>query len=294
MSNPYFKGPVRRRNYGKGHGYLDANGTKVPGVTTILGDGLPKKALINWAGNETANYAVDHWDELATMSPSTRLKKLQGGRYEVRDAAANKGTAVHDLAEHLVAGEEVDVPDALAGHVESYVQFLDDWEPKPTLIEAVVMSHKHGYAGTLDLAADIQASRFDPAFLAATFENPPGRDDILHCLVDLKTSRSGIFGETALQLAAYRYADVFVDGDGAEQPMPTFHLVLGLHCRADGYSLLPIEAGSAQLREFLYAREIARFAEEHSRSYIGEALVPPGQRHRRRVEIVAETATAVA
>lgn len=293
MSNPYFKGPVRRRNYGKGHGYFDANGTKVPGVTTILGDGLPKKALINWAGNETANYAVDHWDELSTMSPSTRLKKLQGGRYEVRDAAANKGTAVHDLAERLVKGLEVDVPDVLAGHVESYVAFLDDWEPEPTLVEAVVMSHKHGYAGTLDLGADIATRRFPPDYITATLGADFDRD-MVRCLIDLKTSRSGIFGETALQLAAYRLADVYVDGEGAEQPMPEFDIVLGLHCRADGYSLLPIEAGPAQLREFLYAREVARFAEEHSRSYIGEALVPPGQRHRRRVEIVAETATAVA
>ena len=41
------KGPFIRRNYGRGHGYKDANGVKVPRVTTILSKGLPKPALVN-------------------------------------------------------------------------------------------------------------------------------------------------------------------------------------------------------------------------------------------------------
>jgi hypothetical protein len=261
--------PVRR--YGKGHGYVDANGIKVPGVTTILGDGLPKKALINWAGNATAEYAVDNWDELATMSPSARMKKLQGGRYEIRDAAANRGTQVHALAERLITGEEVDVPDPLAGHVESYVRFLDEWQPNPVLAEAIVMSHKHGYAGTLDLVADI-----------------PGRG---RALMDIKTSRSGIFGETALQVAAYRYADVYLDETGdepAELPMLDVDEVIAIHVRADGYDLRPLVSGPAQMREFLYAREIARFAEDNSRGYVGEALTPPHAMKRRRLEILPD------
>lgn len=261
-----YTAPVRRREYGRGHGYVDANGVKVPGVTTILGDGLPKKALINWAANSTAEYAVDHWDELGQLSPSARLKKLQGARYEDRDTAANRGTAVHNLAEKLVQGEEVEVPDELAGHVESYVQFLDDWEIEPVLVEAVVMSHKHGYAGTLDLLADC-----------------PTRGT--RALMDIKTSRSGIFGETALQTAAYRYADVYVDADGAEQPMLDVDEVLAIHVRADGYDLRPLVAGPQQLRQFLYARQIAEFADE-SRGLVGEALVPPRATQRRRLQIV--------
>lgn len=284
----HYAPPIRRRNYGKGHGYVDANNRKVPGVTTILGDGLPKKALINWAANATADYAVDHWDELGLLSPSKRLEKLKKARYEDRDAAANKGTAVHNLGEKLVQGEEVDVPDALAGHVESYVEFLDDWNPEPFMVETVVMSHKHGYAGTLDLGAEIPSALLILAdVLAPDFERPMAR-----CLIDTKTSRSGIFGETALQLAGYRYADVYIDDDGQEQPMPTFDLVFGLHVRADGYSLLPITAGPAQLRELLYAREVARFAEENSRGYIGEALTPAKDLKRRRLEIIEETAAA--
>lgn len=262
--------PVRRVARGRGHVYEDANGLRVPSVTGIIGDGVPKPALIDWAANSTADYAVNNWDDLARMAPAARLKRLQKARYEDRDTAANRGTAVHHLGEQLVAGGDVAIPDELAGHAESYVQFLDDWEPQPILIETVVMSHRHGYAGTLDLAAEIVL---------------PDLGEVL-ALLDVKTSRSGIFGETALQLAAYRHADVYVDADGAEQPMPEFGAVLGLHVRGDGYSLLPIEAGPVQLREFLYAREVGRFAKETSRGYIGEPLTPPRLVTRRRLEVV--------
>jgi hypothetical protein len=275
LTNQYFTPPIRRVETARGHSYRDAEGRKVPGVTTILSDGLPKKALINWSGSATAEYAIDNWDELAQLKPSERLKKLQGGRYEIRDAAANRGTQVHALAEKLIHGTEIEVPDAIAGHVESYVQFLDEWEPTPVLVEAVVMSHTHGYAGTLDLIADL-----------------PDRGRVL---MDIKTSRSGIFGETALQLAAYRYADVYLDESGdepVETPLPTVDEVAAIHVRADGYDVRPLVAGPKQLREFLYAREVARFAEEHSRSYVGEALVPPCARKRRRLEIVGNASAS--
>lgn len=275
--------PVRRVNAGRGHVYRDANGVRVPGVTTILGDGVPKAALINWAANATADYAVNNWDELAAMKPAARLKRLQGARYEDRDTAAKRGTQVHKLAEQLVAGKKVDVPDDLAGHVESYVQFLDDWDPDPVVIEGVVMSHKHGYAGTFDLIAD-----FDAQLLAERLPELAELDRPARALLDVKTSRSGIFGETALQLAGYRYADVYVDDSGAEVPMLPVDAVFGLHVRADGYDLLPVQAGPDQLRELLYVRQVGIFAEETSKTYIGQPLTPDRAMKRRRLEIVTE------
>lgn len=264
-----YVGPIKRVNRGRGHSYQDANGNRVPGVTTLLGDGVPKPALINWAGNATAEAAVDRWDELSGLSPSKRLSTLQKARYADRDTAANRGTEVHRWAEQYVVGAEVAIPDDIAGHAESYRHFVDEWNPDPVLIEAVVMNHKHGYAGTLDAVFDI-----------------PGRG---RSLLDIKTSRSGIFGETALQLAAYRYADVYVDADGNEQPMLEVDEVLGLHIRADGYDLRPIEAGPEQLREFQYVMQVARFTSETSKSYVGDPLVPAVRMRRRRLELVEET-----
>lgn len=243
-----------RIDRGRGHSYL-LDGRKVPGVTTIIGNGLPKPALINWAGNVTAEYAVDHWDELGTESPSKRIALLKKARYIDRDAAANRGTQVHRLAEQLVRNIEVDVPDELAGHVDSYLKFLADWDPQPVLVEASVFSRKQRYGGTLDLVADL-----------------PNIGKRL--LLDVKTNRSGPFGEVALQLAAYRYADFYIDDDLTEHDMPAVDGCGVIWVRSDGYELVPVTADEHQFRSFLYVAQVAQFADT-SRDLIGEALTPP-------------------
>jgi hypothetical protein len=242
-----------RIDRGRGHSYL-LDGKKVQGVTTIIGNGLPKPALINWAANTTADYAVDHWDELGELTPSKRLDILKKCRYEERDAAARRGTEVHALAEQLVNGTEIEVPEPLAGHVDSYLRFLEDWNPQPIIVEASVFSRQHRYAGTLDMVA----------LLAGLGTG----------LWDVKTTRSGVFGEVALQLAAYRYADFYLDADGNEIPMPEVDHCGVIWVRSDGYELIPVEAGPAQFRSFLYVAQCAQFA-DGARDLIGEALTPP-------------------
>jgi hypothetical protein len=41
-----------------GRYYFDANDQRYWSVTTILGDGIPKKALVQWSGNEAAKYVM--------------------------------------------------------------------------------------------------------------------------------------------------------------------------------------------------------------------------------------------
>lgn len=254
--------PVRRVNRGRSHSYVDANGVKVPGVTTIIGDGYPKPGLIAWAGNSTADYAVNNWDELAELGPADRVNRLRKARFEERDAAANRGTQVHGLAEQLVAGHEVEVPDELAGHVESYVNWLDGWNVQPILVEFTVISYRHGYAGTGDLIADLP--------------DPADADKTVRWLLDIKTNKSGVFGETALQLAAYRYADAYRDSAGDEHPIPPVERCGVVHVRSDGADLVPVEAGPAQHRAFLYVQQVAQFAQD-ANELIGDTLYPPRQ-----------------
>lgn len=259
---------IRRVDRGKNHWYEDAEtGERIPGVTTITDKGLPKEALINWAASATAEAAVDRWDEFTELTPSQRLKALQRARYEQKDAAANRGTQVHDLAERLVVGEKVTVPDELTGYVESYCRFLDEFDVQPVLVERTVYSQQHNYCGTFDLIADL----LDP------FDPEPDMDNRrrLRLLMDIKTNRSGIFGDIALQLAAYRYADMWIDPDeGAEHDMPEVDDCAGIHVRADGYSLIPVEAGPAQHRAFLYVKQVAEFV-AGSRDLVGEAMPSP-------------------
>jgi hypothetical protein len=251
-----FVAPIRRHDTAKGHNYKDATGARVPGVTTIISGGMPKPALINWAANATADAAINDWERLSEMKPAARLKYLQGARYEEKDLAAKRGTEVHGFAEHLVKGEPVQVPDELVGHVEAYARFLDEFHIEPVHVEFSIASYKHGYAGTGDLIADVR--------VGATAR---------HLLMDVKTNRSGIFGETALQLAAYRYADVLLDGD-QEHPMPEVDGCAAIHVRSDGYSLIPVTAGPEQFRAFLYVAQVAKF-DKDSRDLIGAPLAPP-------------------
>lgn len=251
-----YTAPIERVDTAKGHYYRDATGQRVPGVTTIIDKGVPKPALINWAANATAEYAVDHWDELADLGPAVRLKTLQGARYAEKDKAARRGTEVHTAAEKLLAGQTVQVPDEIAGHVESYARFMEEFDVEPVHVEFSCISYRWGYAGTADLCARLTID---------------GRR--VTVLADLKTSRSGVFGDVALQLAAYRYAEVWVV-DGQEiEPVQVDHCV-GIHVRGDGYDLLPVEAGEQEHRDFLYAMRVGMFA-DRSRDLVGPPIVAP-------------------
>lgn len=246
---------IQRRNHGRGHSYIDTEtGEKIRSVTTIL-KGVPKH-LEKWAAETTANYAIDHWDELSAMLPTERLKLLYGVRNKQLQAASRKGTTIHGLASKLVAGESVVMPDGLEPYVLAYVDFLNDFEVKPILVEAVIVSHQHKYCGTLDLVAGLLTE---------------DGSDVETWLLDVKTG-NGVYGESALQLAGYGFADAWVDGDGAESPLPPIDRYGVVHLRPDQtYELLPVVVGERQHRQFLYAAEIVDFLAE-DRDLIGEPI----------------------
>ncbi|MEZ5119631.1 MAG: hypothetical protein R2686_06985 [Candidatus Nanopelagicales bacterium] len=243
--------PFRRINTGRGHRYVDANNTKVPGVTTLLSGGLPKPALTNWAARTAAEYAVDNWDRLAGEKPSRRLDEIRGAPWASRDAAALRGTKLHTAAEQLQLTGTADVEEEQLPLVESYLRFVEDWQPQVTHTESAVYNITHGYAGTLDLIADLC--------------------DGQTWLLDLKTSK-GVYGDMALQLAAYRYAEFINDGDD-HHPMPTVDAVGIVHVRADGYDLVPVVAGAAQFRAFLYVAQVAKTAASLD-ELVGSPLTP--------------------
>lgn len=220
-----FVPPIRRKNYKKYHIYLDGQDRRIPGVTTIL-NAVPKPQLIDWAGRATAEAAVNQWDELADLPPAKRYDRLKGIRYEVTNEAKNRGTEVHRLAEHIVQGEEVaNIPDLLAPYVENYIRFIDTWQLDPVLVEVVVVHYSKGYAGTLDLVADL---------------TDPASGERKRMLLDIKTGERGIWPETALQMAAYRYAEFYVDADGTEQPMLEVDGAAAINLTADDAVLVPL------------------------------------------------------
>ena len=253
--------PIRRIETAKGHAYRDAERTSVRGVTTWIDKGKPKPALINWAANTTAEGALDRWDELGELPPAQRLATLKGIRYAEKDLAANRGTEVHRIGEALVRGEAVDVPTELYGHATAYSKLLDEFKVEPVHVEFSVGHYAATYAGTGDLIAWFTLPRIGRKLL----------------LVDLKTNRSGIFAETALQLAAYRYAEVMLEDDEhPERPMPEVDGTAAIHITPSGAELIPVTTNTDVFNAFRYVQQVAKF-EDAGRDLIGGAIRPESE-----------------
>ena len=211
------------------------DGKPVPGVTTILGGAVPKPALTKWASKSVAEYVADNRSTIERLYDMGRLpmvEALKNVPWQARDEAANRGTEVHRYAEQIIQGEEADVPEELVGHVESCIAFMEDWDVRPVLVEFPVGSREHWYAGTGDLVGD---------------HNRGPR-----AIFDYKTSRSGIYFETAFQLVGYAFAEFYGLG-GDEKPMADLGIEAsyGVHIRADSYNVVPLEFGPAVFEEFV-------------------------------------------
>lgn len=216
------------------------DGRPVPGVTTIIGRGLPKPALPYWAAKLVAEAAADEAETMADtiriMGRETVVKRLKRAPWRVRDDAAVRGTRVHALAEALVAGGgAVEVPAHLAGYVEGYARLLDELDLEPACTEARLANRGHWYAGTADLIAVI---------------------DGVTWLLDLKTSNS-IHGSYALQCAAYAHAEVIAADDGTETPMPHIQRIGAIHLTTDGARLHEFPSLDEAWEGFLAVKSVA-------------------------------------
>ncbi|MEX2267973.1 MAG: hypothetical protein WEA75_04735 [Acidimicrobiia bacterium] len=294
VTTPTPDGRTRLIRRGRGHSY-ELDGAWCPGVTTIIKGAVPMPALIGWAGRTVAEWTMDRLmvngehvlaDELindlrAFNEREKKPEKLGSGfsrvglskvlskvMYAERDEAADRGTEVHSIAARIAAGEEVEVPEPLERHVDSYLRFLEEWEPTDAILEGVVINRRWRYMGRFDLIADL------PRYTLRDGTTWGGRT-----LLDLKTGHSGPFGEDALQLAGYRYGETMLDGDGNEVPMPEVESTGILHVRADGYDLYPFVADEAVHRVFLYCAQVYKALDwkgdglvAHAR---GDALRPP-------------------
>ncbi len=267
---------IKRVDRGRNHWYidLDAGNVRVPGVTSITGAGLPKDALINWAATATAGWTNDNWDMLAKLPPSERYDLMSKGRYAIKDKASNRGTDVHVLAQRLLAGERVNIPEELQGYVESCVRFIDEFDVREEYVECLVYNERHYYCGQTDLIASVLLADMPE------YDHIP-RDDEGRSrgLLDWKTSKSGIFGDVSLQLTPYRFAThIQPDPQNPDTAMPMIPVdfTAGIHIRRDGYSVIPVASNEEVFRDFLYVKEVARIADrENMRALVGDEIIPP-------------------
>jgi len=248
----------RRVKRGRWWSY-ELDGHKLPSVTRLIGDGVPKPNLIDWAARAAAEWAADNVDEISRLDRAAAIDVIKNAHNRTKQYGAAKGTDIHRQAQALALGDTVEVPEAIAGYVDAYVAFLSDWSPEVIAVECALVSRRWAYAGTFDLLMGL------PDISA---EAP--------CMVDVKSGGSGVWPETCLQLAAYRHADAYVDADGAEQPMPATGGGYALWLADDGtYELLPVQSGPDLFATFLHVAHVAAFAGRERDELIGLPLEAP-------------------
>jgi hypothetical protein len=230
-------------------------------VTTIIGGGIPKPVLVNWAKKFTAEYAVNHIDALNTLVADDRdgaVDWLKGAAYRDRDRAAELGTDVHNAVEAYALGKPYPTWGPLVKpRMDAFVRFLDQYEPVYELTEASIFNRAERYAGTLDAIA--------------TFPTLGDR----RFLFDVKTGGKAVYPEAAVQLAAYRYAEFVGAPDGSEQPLPEVDACAVLHIPdGGGFEFVEVIADREIFQAFLFAREVYRWATVTSKSVILGPLEP--------------------
>jgi hypothetical protein len=234
------------------------DGKPVPGVTTLLGKGLPKPALVYWSAKCVAEYAIDNPDGVEALRAIGRdagVAALKQIPWQKRDEAAVRGTDVHALAEQIIHGNEVEVPEHLLGYVEGYTRWLDQFKAEPIVTEVPVANRAHWWAGKPDAVVRLGGETW---------------------LLDWKTS-SGVYGETALQTAAYASAEFYLGPDGPddEQPMPHIDRIGVVHITPDGSSLYDLGDIAEAYGVFRHVAYVANKT-DWIKGRIGEPMPEPG------------------
>lgn len=314
------KGPIPARQT---NGYYadHVTGDRLRSVTTILSGGVPKPALIHWAGNMVAESAIENIPALAAAARfPEQLEEwrrfLSRAHTRKKDERAEIGGAVHAIIEarllgtplpaSVMVGEEewaLDGPE-LAPYIEQFHRFEEDWAPSWSASEMVVANPEHGWAGTLDylIAA---GGRIGDALRAMGYAVDPAGEimgdtktggDVLvdeQGVVSPKILQSGhvhgVYPEAGLQMSAYRKATVCWLRDGSRVPMPAAAEVgVVLHLRPEGYWLYPARCGDLEYRYFRHAQMVDEWSSRISSAkapqpVIGKPLQAPKRRARKAV-----------
>ena len=218
--------------------------THVSGVTTIIGKGVPKPALTRWSAKTVAEYVADNETAVAglrEMGRAPMVAALSQTPWQKRDDAGVRGTEVHAIAEEIVNGREVDVPERLMAYVDDYVRFLDQWSVEPIVTEISVANRTQWYAGRPDFIG-----RIGGIFGGA-----------ITCL-DWKTSK-GVYGETALQTAAYARAEFYVasNDDQTELPLPQVERLGVVHITPEGTRVYDLGDPETHFKTFAHIKFVA-------------------------------------
>jgi antitoxin component HigA of HigAB toxin-antitoxin module len=154
------------------------DGATFPSTTTII-EVLAKPGLSAWSRRIIIEAVRELVANGADIEEALQLAESEPERR--RDTAGLKGVQVHEAIAAALAGDPY--PPEMAPWVEAGRSFLDDFGLQVVAIERVLVSKRHGFAGSCDVVA-------------------LGVDGGL-VVIDWKTGRYAHLPEAALQVGAY-------------------------------------------------------------------------------------------
>jgi hypothetical protein len=227
----------------------------LPGVTGVL-NALAKPAIVKWAQNTVAQAAVLHRGELenwvAVGGVDGAIDLLRKAAETKRDTAASIGSQVHALADALVKGTPVTIPEELAPFVVAYQKWIEDFQPEFLAVEEMIVGD--GYGGTFDSIARIADETW---------------------LLDIKTGATGPYKDTALQLAAYGNARyIGRPNDPVKYAIPAIDQYGVIRLRPEGAELIPYDVTDAEYAAFMAIKHTYQWERSRGGSVIGQPIGP--------------------
>ena len=227
----------------------------VPGVTSVLKN-IDKSGLGFARARSAAQCAWNDVDKLVGWvrdgNEKAAIDHIRNAASREWGAAADLGTEVHELSEQRFKFEDLGhIQKKHQGFMEQLDKFINDFDVEPLEIEATCWNSTVGYAGTADLIARI------------------GGEIVL---LDLKTGKSGIYPDVALQLAAYGHAEFIISPDGSRRELPELGGAAALSLRPDHYSLVPVRIDDDVFDLFKHLVAVAEWQREISRTVLGNPV----------------------
>lgn len=202
-----------------------------PSVTTVL-NLVDKPALIQWAANQTVEWAIQN-ASLLYVKEEDSIRRWGKYRWQdVRDERAEVGTGVHEYieAENTGSWNFPVLDDEQHRIIEQWNLLKERYIITPHRSEFTVWANMDNpdasWAGTCDGLWDITDTD-----TGETWSN---------VFIDLKTSKN-TWPEHWLQLSALRHADVIMvkqeDGTWTEEPLPEGDGTAVIHLREDKHKV---------------------------------------------------------
>ena len=154
--------PIQRNYHGSRY-YEVREGVLLRSVTTIL-NVIAKPALLPWvlkqARLEIEAIVKENKGKKMGVTVSRALIGAVERSDEIKDAAADYGTRVHDAVAHQLKGDQFVVPEDIRDVVDKFHDFLTREDIEPLIVEGIIYSEEHGiYAGTVDIAGRRRGKR---------------------------------------------------------------------------------------------------------------------------------------